>query len=182
MNSERTFTPFPVLTTERLTLRQLVTSDEREIFNLRSDVEVSKYLDRPISSSIDDARRFIDKVTDNIERNESLYWAIILTGENRLVGTVCLFGFSGEHSRCEIGFELLPGFQGQGIMKEAVDKVINYAFNDISVKEIEAFVHPGNTRSIKLLEENSFTRLNDADEAIPELICYHLSNSIEKLK
>jgi ribosomal-protein-alanine N-acetyltransferase len=176
-----TFTPFPVLTTERLTLRQLATSDEREIFILRYDIEVNKYLDRPISNTIDDARRFINKVCENIERNESLYWAITLTGKNTLVGTICLLGFSGENSECEIGFELLPGFQGQGIMKEAVGKVISYAFNVITVKKIEAFVHQDNQRSIKLLEENSFRRSNEADEAKAELICYHLSNSIEKL-
>jgi ribosomal-protein-alanine N-acetyltransferase len=170
------------LTTERLTLRQLATSDEREIFNLRTDVEVNKYLDRPISNTIYDARRFIDKVSGSIERNESLYWAITLTGKNRLVGTVCLFGFSGENSKCEIGFELLPDFQGQGIMKEAVGKVIRYVFNVIRVKEIGAFVHKDNQRSVKLLEEHSFRRSNEADESNPEIICYRLSNSIEKFK
>jgi [ribosomal protein S5]-alanine N-acetyltransferase len=173
-----TFTPFPVLTTERLTLRQLAASDEHEIFILRSDIEVNKYLDRPISNTIDDARRFIDNVCENIEINESLYWAITMTGKDRLVGTVCLFGFSDENSRCEIGFELLPGFQGQGIVKEAVGKVISYAFSVIRVKEIEAFVHEDNQRSIKLLEEHSFRRSNEADEANPDLICYHISNSI----
>jgi ribosomal-protein-alanine N-acetyltransferase len=110
--------PFPVLTTERLTLRQLASGDERELFILRSDIEVNKYLDRPISKTIDDTRKFINKVNENIERNESLYWAIILTGKNALVGTVCLFGYSDENYKCEIGFELLPGFQGQGIMNE----------------------------------------------------------------
>jgi ribosomal-protein-alanine N-acetyltransferase len=34
------------------------------------------------------------------------------------VGTICLFGFSDENASCEIGYELLTNFQGQGIMKE----------------------------------------------------------------
>lgn len=175
----RNFKPFPVLTTERLTLRQLATSDDGEIFVLRSDIKVNKYLDRPISNSIDDARRFINTVNGNIERSESLYWAITLTGINALVGTVCLFGFSIDNSSCEIGFEILPDFQGQGIMKEAVEKVISYAFNIIGVNEIEAYVHKDNQKSINLLEEHSFRRTNEANEANSELICYYLSNSIE---
>jgi len=40
----RTFTPFPILRTERLTLRQLEINDEQEIFTLRSDSEINKYL------------------------------------------------------------------------------------------------------------------------------------------
>ena len=173
-----TFTPFPILTTERLTLRQLAINDEQEIFTLRSDSEINKYLDRQISNTIDDARNFINKITGS----DSLYWAITLSDKNVLIGTICLFGFSDENYKCEIGYELLTNFQGQGIMKEAVEKVIDYAFNTIKVKKIEAFLHRDNLRSIKLLEKFSFRNSNEPDNTNPDLICYHLTNSIENLK
>src|SRR4029077_21207939 len=112
----KSFAPFPILITERLTLRQLVIADERDIFTLRSDSEINKYLDRQVSNTIDDARNFINKVNENISKNASLYWAITLSDKNILVGTICLFGFSDENSKCEIGYELLTNFQGQGIM------------------------------------------------------------------
>ena len=178
----RTFTPFPILTTERLTLRQLVINDEQEIFTLRSDSEINKYLDRQVSNTIDDARNFINKVNENINKNDSLYWAITLSDRNILVGTICLFGFSDENDKCEIGYELLTNFQGQGIMKEASEKVIDYAFNTIKVQKIEAFFHRDNQSSIKLLEKFSFRNSNEPDKTNPELICYHLTNSIDNLK
>ena len=177
-----TFTPFPVLTTERLTLRQLVINDEQDIFTLRSDSEINKYLDRQISSSIDDARNFINKVNENINKSDSLYWAITLSDKNILIGTICLFGFSNENDKCEIGFELLTNFQGQGIMKEAVEKVIDYAFNTIGVQKIEAFFHRDNQNSIKLLEKFSFRNTNVPDKTDLDLICYHLTNSIDNRK
>src|SRR6187549_8577 len=96
----RTFTPFPILTTERLTLRQLVSNDEHEIFTLRSDSEINKYLNRQISNTIDDARNFINKVNENINKSDSLYWAITLGDKNILIGTICLFGFD-ENDKCE---------------------------------------------------------------------------------
>jgi ribosomal-protein-alanine N-acetyltransferase len=173
-----TFTPFPILTTERLTLRQLVINDEQEIFTLRSDSEINKYLDRQISNTIDDARDFINKIT----RSDSLYWAITLSDKNVLIGTICLFGFSDENYKCEIGYELLTNFQGQGIMKEAVEKVIDYAFNTIKVKKIEAFMHRDNLSSIKLLEKFSFRNSNEPDNTNPDLICYYLTNQIGNLK
>ena len=89
----RSFTPFPILITERLTLRQLVISDEQEIFTLRSDSEINKYLDRQIANTIDDARNFINRINENINKNDSLYWAITLSDKNILIGTICLLVF-----------------------------------------------------------------------------------------
>lgn len=175
------FKPFPILTTERLTLRQLEMNDEQAIFVLRSDREISKYLDRPISNTIDDARNFINKVNENIDKNTSLYWAIMLTERNRLVGTICLYGFSDEEDNtCEIGYELLPNFQQQGIMKEAVETVIHFTFSTIKVQKIEAFVHRDNQSSINLLKKLSFKYSDKPDETNPGLIGYHLTNSIDK--
>ena len=180
--TNRTFRPFPILTTERLILRQLVIGDEQEIFILRSHTEINKYLDRQISNTIDDARNFINKVNENINKSDSLYWAITLSDKNILVGTICLFGFSDENYKCEIGYELLTTFQGQGIMKEAVEKVVDYAFNTIKVKKIEAFLHRDNQSSIKLLEKFSFRNSNEPDKTNPELVCFHLTNSIDIIK
>jgi ribosomal-protein-alanine N-acetyltransferase len=178
----RTFIPFPILKTERLTLRQLIINDEQEIFTLRSDSEINKYLDRQIANTIDDARNFINKVNENINKNDSLYWAITFSDKNILVGTICLFGFSDKNDNCEIGYELLTNFQGQGIMKEAVEKVIDYAFNAIKVQKIEAFFHRDNQSSIKLLKKFSFRDSNEPDKTDPDLINYHLTNSIDNLE
>ncbi|MEP7166195.1 MAG: GNAT family N-acetyltransferase [Ferruginibacter sp.] len=173
---KRTFTPFPILTTERLTLRQLIINDEQEIFTLRSDSEINKYLDRQISNTIDDARNFINRVNENISKSDSLYWAITLSDKNILVGTICLFSLSDENDKCEIGYELLTNYQGQGIMKEAVEKVIDYAFNTIKVQKIEAIFHRDNQRSIKLLKKCSFRDSNEADKTDPDLLYYYLTN------
>jgi [ribosomal protein S5]-alanine N-acetyltransferase len=178
----RIFTPFPILTTERLTLRQLIINDEQEIFTLRSDSEINKYLDRQLSNTIDDARNFINKINENINKNDSIYWAITFSDRNILVGTICLFGFSDENDKCEIGYELLTNFQGQGIMKEAAEKVIDYAFNAIKVQKIEAFFHRDNHSSIKLLEKFSFRDSNEPGKTDPGLITYYLTNSIDNLK
>jgi RimJ/RimL family protein N-acetyltransferase len=178
----RTFTPFPILKTGRLTLRQLAIHDEQEIFTLRSDNEINKYLDRKRAKTIDDARSFINKIGENINKNDSVYWAITFSDKNILIGTICLFGFSDENDKCEIGYELLTNFQGQGIMRDPLKKVIDYAFNTIKVKKIEAFFRRDNQSSIKLLEKFSFRDSNEPDKTDPDLIYYHLINSIDNLK
>jgi [ribosomal protein S5]-alanine N-acetyltransferase len=171
----RNFKPFPILRTERLTLRQPGNSDAREIFILRSDDEINKYLDRKKADSIDEARGFIQRVNENSSNNDSVYWAITFSDKNILVGTICLFGFSDEEDKCEIGYELLTAFQRQGIMREALEIVIDYAFNTIGIKKIEACFHRDNQRSIKLLEKFSFLESDVAEEPDPGLLYYHLT-------
>ena len=158
-----TFTPFPVLKTERLTLRQLSVNDDKEIFALRSDKQVNKYLDRQPSNTIEDARNFIQKIAEIVKQNESIYWAITLTNNDKLVGTICLFNFSNENDQAEIGYELLPDFQGQGIMQEAISKVIAFGFDVLGLKTIEAYTHLENENSSRLLEKYNFKKQENID-------------------
>ena len=158
-----TFTSFPVIKTERLTLRQLSVNDDKDIFALRSDKQVNKYLDREPSNTIEDARKFIHKIAEVVKQNESIYWAITLTNNDRLVGTICLFNFSSENDQAEIGYELLPAFQGQGIMQEAISKVITFGLDVIGLKTIEAYTHLENKNSTKLLEKFNFKKEENID-------------------
>jgi [ribosomal protein S5]-alanine N-acetyltransferase len=175
----RSFTPFPILTTERLTLRQLSADDGQNIFALRSDTEINKYLDRQASKTIEDAINFINKINENIQKNNSIYWVVTLTKTKTFVGTICLFSFSNENNKCEIGYELLTNFQGQGIMKEATEKVIDYAFQTMRLQKIEAFTHNGNRNSTKLLEKSGFTKSIEADKENLVFNIFALTNSID---
>lgn len=152
----RNFKPFPVLKTERLTLRQLATSDDNEIFALRSNELVNKYLGRKPADSIDDARNFIQVINENIEKNNSLYWAIALKEADKLIGTICLYDFSDDNAKAEIGYELLPPFQGKGIMQEAISPVLDFATQQLGLRSIDAYTHAENVRSTKLLEQYNF--------------------------
>ena len=157
------FTPFPVLKTERLTLRQLLGSDDKEIFALRSDDNVNKYLDRKPGKTIDEAKDFIRNINENIQRNDSVYWAITLNSSDKLIGTICLFDFSNDNLKVEIGYELLPDFQGKGIMQEAASKVIEYGIQHIGLNSIEAYTHSENQSSIRLLEKLNFKKHGAGD-------------------
>lgn len=172
--ANRKFTPFPILTTERLTLRQLSLDDQQAIFDLRSDAAINQYLDRALCKTIEEAQQFIEKINDAIKNNNALYWAISLNKTNTLVGTICLFDFSDEHDSCEIGFELMPIFQGQGIMKEAAQAVITYVFQTLQYKKIVACTHHDNQKSTLLLLQLNFVPSAATDEENPDLRSYIL--------
>ena len=51
--------PFPVLSTERLELRQITDNDTKDLLFLRSNNDVMKYIDIPLLKSIDEAAQKI---------------------------------------------------------------------------------------------------------------------------
>jgi [ribosomal protein S5]-alanine N-acetyltransferase len=170
------FTPFPTLTTERLTLRQLTDEDDKEIFFLRSDKTVNQYITRPIPSGMDDARAFIQKINNAIAQNNSIYWAICLHDKPILVGTICLWNFSDDNSIAELGYELIPASQGQGIMNEALKRIIIYAFETLKIEKLEAFTHKDNISSTQLLVKNNFKREpGRVDEENIDIVVYFLN-------
>ena len=129
------FMSFPDLSTEHLLLRQLSMRDEREVFALRSDEEVNRYLDRKRAQTMEDARAFIDNINQGLIKNNWLMWGVTQKGNPSLVGTICLWNFSGDRSVAEIGYELDPAQQGKGIMQEAINAVIDLSFNKINLKQ-----------------------------------------------
>lgn len=72
------FTPFPLLVTDRLQLRQINPGDESELFLLRSDERVMRFLDRPRAKSKEDAVELIQKITNSLQTNEGITWGISL--------------------------------------------------------------------------------------------------------
>jgi len=152
------FNPFPVLYTERLMLRQIVLEDSKEIFALRSNKEAMRFLDRPMAQSERDAVALIEKIEKDLIANDGITWGICLRNDSRLIGTIGFWRILKEHYRAEIGYMLFPERHGKGLMQEAIQVSIQYAFEKLQLHSIEANVNPNNMASIKLLEKNHFAR------------------------
>jgi len=157
--------PFPVLTTARLALRQLGPADAPALAALRSDEQVNRYLSREGPVSVADAAAFIEKINRGIAEGEWLYWAICWRGQPELLGTICLWQFSADRSTAEIGYELCPRHQGQGVMDEALKQVIAFGFEDLGLAALEAFTHQDNAASTRLLHRNHFERAPAREDA-----------------
>lgn len=159
-------TTFPVLTTSRLILRQLEETDDRSIFSLRSDDNVNRFLDRKKPTDIHEASAFIQMINGAIAENKSLYWAIALKEDPALIGTFCLWNYSPDRKTAELGYELSPEHQGKGLMNEALQAVIRYAFDKAGFTTLEAYTHKDNHASTKLLLKQGF--ILQADKKDPE--------------
>lgn len=152
------FTPFPNLETERLLLRRVNENDANEIFALRSNPETMKYIPRPLVKSIDDALEHIAMIDAKIENNEGINWAITYKDNPKLIGIIGHYRIKPEHFRAEVGYMLLPEYNGKGIISEAIKEVVNYGFNAMKLHSIEAIIDPENFGSERVLQKCGFVK------------------------
>ena len=152
------FTPFPDLKTERLLLRRVDVRDLKEVIALRSNPETMKYIPRPLVKTEHDGLHHIAMINTKINANEGINWAITLKDNPRLIGIIGHYRIKLEHHRAEIGYMILPEFNGNGIGTEAVKAVVNYGFKTLKLHSVEAIIDPDNVASAKVLEKNGFIK------------------------
>ena len=163
---------------ERLILRSLKLKDADDVQQLRSDARVNKFLQRPHTINVKQAKEFIKLIQNNVANGKSLYWAI--THNQEFIGTICLWNLDIENDIAELGYELKFEAQGKGFMSEAVKAVIDFAFKKMCVKTITAFPKQGNFKSIQLLKKNNFVLDNTfkfaSEQDIAGYWAYYLSS------
>ena len=153
------FTNFPILYTERLILKEITDKDASVLFEMRSNPDIMKYIDRPIPKSIDDIHELIQKMEMMKSKGEGISWGIFKKENPDLkIGNIGLYRIIVEHYRAEVGYMLNTGHHQQGIMFEAIQKVTEYGFKEMNLHSIEANINPENMASRKLLEKVGFVR------------------------
>ena len=152
------FKPFPLITTARLKLRPVLKSDVGEVFMLRSNPEVWKYIAKKPAENMEEAADHIDRINAAENDNQSVTWAITLKGDDKMIGNICLWNLQPENHRAEIGYTLMPEFHRKGIMFEAIAAVVKYGLEDLHLHTIEGHTNPLNEGSVKLLERNNFVK------------------------
>jgi len=79
---------------------------------------------------------------EKIAANEMINWMITLKDDPKMIGTIGYYHIKPEHYRAEIGYMLLPNFQGRGYVTEAIAEVVKYGFKRMKLHSIEAVVDP----------------------------------------
>ncbi|WP_200799902.1 GNAT family N-acetyltransferase [Hymenobacter daecheongensis] len=148
----------PTLTTARLMLRPLRPADAPDLFVLRADPQVMRFIPRPLAQTVADAEEYIVQSNERMAEGQLLNWGLTLRSDDRVIGTIGYFRLKPEHFRAEIGYLLHPGHHGTGLMQEAVAAVLDYGFGTMNLHSVEAVVDPENAASIRLLERNRFVR------------------------
>ena len=153
------FNPFPEIQTKRLLLRKMIKEDAPEIFHLRSDTKVMRYIDRKRAVNIEDAEQWLHLVDDALDNNNGITWGITFKEEpGFLIGSIGYWRIIKEHYRAEVGYMLNPLFWRRGLMKEALIKIIDFGFDQLKLHSIEANINAENAASANILIATGFVQ------------------------
>jgi len=146
---------FPTIKTERLLLRQFNDNDLENVYRGLSHPEIIKYYGVRYDSL--EATNAQMKFFADLEKNGTgIWWAICSPDNTVFYGAGGLNSLSREHRKAEIGFWLLPGFWGNGIMQEAMPLIWNYGFDTLQLHRIEGIVETENSNCKKAMAKLGF--------------------------
>lgn len=140
---------FPIIQTERLSLRQLTKED------VEAMVEIAAY--KLPDPTPDQAEEYIIKANEDFENRTGYTWG--LEHNKELVGTIGFYrGFANKTG--EIGYVMREAHKRQGFMSEAILAILKYGFEILGLKKITAYTELSNTASVRLLEKLGFENTN----------------------
>ncbi len=148
----------PTIDAARIRLRWMFEADIDSLYTIFSNAEVMRYWSTPPIPDREAAVAILNKVHDGFMKRTELKWGIAQLADDAVIGTVTLYNLSFENRRAEMGYALGRAHWGQGYMQEALNAVLEFAFDVLDLHRIEADVDPRNAPSIRTLERLGFQR------------------------
>ena len=149
--------------TERLILRHWRKNDVPEMFMYASDPDVGPVAGWPAHQRIEESEAIVDHFAT---RNE--IYAICLKDEKpigcieiKLNGTTDM---TDRDDECEIGYWLGKPYWGQGIMPEAVNRILQRAFEELHMKKVWCGYYDGNNKSKRVQEKCGFRYMHSSED------------------
>jgi RimJ/RimL family protein N-acetyltransferase len=148
----------PRLETPRTLLRGLTADDVPALYNIFRDPEVTRYWSWPAYTHPAQAAALLAEIEELFWERTLFQWGLARRDDDRVVGTVTLFAVEPANRRGEVGFALGRAAWGQGLMREALAALLDFAFDRLALHRLEADVDPRNARSLAVLERLGFRR------------------------
>jgi [ribosomal protein S5]-alanine N-acetyltransferase len=149
---------FPELKTKRLTLRQITDADAAAYYGAISALpHTSAWRDSGEAQSLKNTHAAIRSYNNYFKRAKTIIPWVVVDQNADLAGFVKLFDIQ-YRSKAEIGYWLAEPLWGKGLMPEAIEAVVTFAFDQLGLHRIYATTHVDNRASQRVLEKVGFKK------------------------
>lgn len=139
--------------TNRLIIRPTDETDAPFVVTLMNSPGWLQYIgDRQVYSKEDAVEYIRTRITPQFERLSYGSYTVLRKSDETKIGTCGLYDRDGING-IDIGYALLPDFQGNGYAFEAVDQLKGLAFNQFGLTKIHAITNKENLSSQRLLKK-----------------------------
>ena len=142
------------LVTKRLILRSLKFEDLIPFFTYARKPNIGPNAGWKPHESIEESARIL-----RMMMNENEVWGITFKEKDELIGTIGLHVRNFENALAnqkEIGYVLDDTYWGQGLMAEAAESVLKYAFKDVELDQVLCGHALTNKQSQRVIEKVGF--------------------------
>lgn len=143
------------LETSRLILRRPVSSDAEAVFEFARDPEVTRFMDWPTHTNVQEAKDYLRDCIPRWENAREYDWMITLRDHNQVIGGVSI-RVRG-HS-ADFGYVLNRTYWGHGFATEAANAVVSWVSGFDTIYRVWATCDTENLASVKVLEKVGLSR------------------------
>lgn len=140
-----------MLETERLILRPMNESDIDDVFKMRRDDEVMRFIREPVVSRRE-AEDWINMISSRWAKDRIGFCSVIEKQSGKFAGWCGLWQLK-ENNEIEVGYAIAKDFWKKGFASESAEAVLNYAFNEINLETVVAVARPENAGSRRVMEK-----------------------------
>ena len=152
------------MNTVNLQLRKIEPSDLPFLYQWENDATMWADSDTHNPLSRHDLHQYIENTTGDIYRDGQLRLIIedsqlsTLNSQlsTKIVGCIDLFDFDARNRKAAIGMYIAPDARGRGVGKQAVQLLLDYAFNFLHLRMVYAIISVNNVACSRLYEQMDF--------------------------
>jgi RNA polymerase sigma-H factor len=146
------------LETGRLTLRDYIEDDLPDFHLLISDKENMRFLSDIATDTLEESRVHF---RTGIENADGHYFCVRCRLTGAFIGSIGYTITSNDNKTVHMGYFILPGFQGKGLMTEAVGRVLEFAFLNDGRERVTTGCDIENIASRKVMDNIGFKKVTE---------------------
>lgn len=148
--------PIETLETTRLSIRIDTENSYVDAFKTYSDDELKIHFGITTDEALKVQKGKVEGGLTTY-RTSVVFFHLIERSLNSVIGNFAFHNWYPAHQRSEIGYAMTAvEYKNQGYMREALVPIIAYGYEIMNLNRMEAFIHPDNTASRKLVEGAGF--------------------------
>lgn len=140
-----------MLETERLILRPMTKDDVEDVFKMRRDDEIMRYIRETVVSRRE-AEDWIKMISSRWAKDKIGFCAVIEKESGKFAGWCGLWQLK-ESREIEVGYAIVKDFWRKGFASEAANAFLEYGFNELNFEKIVAVARPENAGSRGVMEK-----------------------------
>lgn len=156
-----------IIDTERLIIREIFPEDANDLFEMDADHEVHQYIENKPVNSIEEIYQVIEMIRKQYMDHGIARWAVVDKVSQECLGWCGLKFFqeplNGYQDFYELGYRFKRKHWHKGYATESAKAILDYAYENLAIRDIFAIVDPRNENSKKVLRKLGFNFINTFD-------------------